>query len=55
MPMYEFECEKCRKHFTLQHTFSEYDEHKKEKCPKCGSTKVRQLVASIHLKTSKKS
>ena len=35
MPMYEFECEKCRKHFTLQHTFSEYDEHKKEKCPKC--------------------
>ena len=55
MPTYEFECEQCKKTFTEKQTFAEHDEHKKVKCPKCGSTNVRQVISPTFAKTSKKS
>jgi putative FmdB family regulatory protein len=55
MPTYQFECEKCNKRFTQRLTFAEHDQHKKRKCPKCGSTSVRQAITSTFAKTSKKS
>jgi putative FmdB family regulatory protein len=55
MPYYEFECTQCGKKFTARETFKEHDEHRKEKCPKCGSKNVEQLIAAVGVKTSKKS
>jgi putative FmdB family regulatory protein len=54
MPNYPFECQKCRKTFTVTLTFKEYDQHK-VKCPKCGSASVQQLLSAIFAKTAKKS
>ncbi len=55
MPTYEFQCEKCKKTFTERQTFQEHDERKKVKCPKCGGTAVRPVIAAAFAKTSKKS
>ena len=55
MAYYEFQCTNCRKHFTVKQTFAEHDRDPKPKCPKCGSRKVGQLIAAVHVKTSKKS
>ena len=55
MPDYEFECTKCSKVFTDHESFAEHDKHPAVKCPDCGSTEVRQLVAPVGVKTSKKS
>lgn len=56
MPTYEYECEKCRKKFTLVMRVSDHIE-KKDKiiCPKCGSKKVSQKLQSFFANTSKKS
>jgi putative FmdB family regulatory protein len=55
MPIYEYECRQCKKTFTEKHTFQEHDQHKKVKCPKCGSTRVQQVISPTFAKTSKKS
>ncbi len=56
MPIYEFDCLKCKNTFTLMLSFSEYEEKAKAgvRCPKCQSKKVEQLV-SAHVQTAKKS
>ncbi len=55
MAAYEYECQKCSKTFTVELSFHDYDKHKRVKCPKCGSTVTRQLVAAVHVQTTKKS
>lgn len=55
MPYYEFECTECGRTFTEKESFQEHDDHKKVKCPKCGSEKVEQLVVPVFTVTSKKS
>jgi putative FmdB family regulatory protein len=55
MPTYEYECDKCRKQFTVHQTFAEHDENKPPKCPKCGSRNSRQVISPVLVKTSKKS
>lgn len=55
MPTYEFECDKCKKPFTVGQTLREYDQHEKPKCPRCGSRVVCQRVTSVHVQTGKKS
>ena len=54
MPAYEFECTQCHRRFTVEESMREHQRHK-EKCPKCGSRKVEQLMGAVHVKTSKKS
>ncbi len=54
MPSYQFECQKCKKEFVQTETFAEHETHR-EKCPKCGSTKIRQLFLEVNVKTSRKS
>ena len=54
MPVYEFECSRCKHKFTAAETFQEHSRHK-EKCPKCQSSDVRQQMSTIFAKTSKKS
>ena len=40
MPTYEYECDKCKKHFDLFHSMTET---KIQKCPKCGG-KTHRLI-----------
>jgi len=54
MPVYEFECEKCQKPFTLVMSVKEY-EKKDFRCPKCKTTRVKQLITPFQTITSKKS
>jgi putative FmdB family regulatory protein len=54
MPTYEFECENCKKRFTLTLSISDYEKKKRE-CPKCKSRKVKQRISSFQTVTSKKS
>lgn len=54
MPSYDYRCTECNRKFSLTMTVTEY-EKKKVKCPKCGSKKVEQRLASFYAVTSKKS
>jgi len=54
MPTYEFMCEKCNKPFTKIMSIKEF-EKKKVRCPKCKSTRVKQIITHFHTITSKKS
>lgn len=42
MPTYEYECDKCKKHFDLFHSMMDT---KIQKCPKCGG-KTHRLISS---------
>ena len=55
MPVYEFQCSQCRKRFSEQRTFEQFEQHKPVKCPKCGSRQVSQVLSPAFAKTSKKS
>jgi len=55
MPTYEYACQGCGKKFSEKMSFEEHERRKRIKCPKCGSTKVRQTLSAVFVKTSKKS
>ena len=42
MPTYEYECDKCKKHFDL---FQSMQAEVVKKCPKCGG-KIHRLIGS---------
>ncbi len=54
MPVYEYLCKECHKHFEKILTL---DEHERGKiiCPRCGSKKVEQEPAAFFAVTSRKS
>jgi putative FmdB family regulatory protein len=54
MPIYEFDCLKCRREFKLVLSLREY-EKKNVSCPRCKSKKVEQILTSCQVVTSKKS
>lgn len=54
MPVYEYFCEACKKEFEIALTLDAHD-HKKLKCPKCGSAKLHQVAAAFTAVTSRKS
>ena len=54
MPNYAFLCRACEESFEVRESVKEHDRHR-EKCPKCGSDKIRQRFGSVYVKTSKKS
>ncbi len=54
MPTYDFRCGECRKRYTLTMSIAEHD-HKRIKCPKCGSRKAEPVFTSFFAKTSRKS
>jgi putative FmdB family regulatory protein len=53
MPMYEYECESCKKSFTVALTLKEHEQGGVV-CPGCGSKKVNQLISSFIAKTVSK-
>jgi putative FmdB family regulatory protein len=56
MSVYEFECKACGKHFEVSVPISEHDSLKERppKCPKCGKTRVQQLVSNFSTKAPSK-
>jgi len=54
MPTYEYRCEDCHKSFAVALTLEQH-EHKRVRCPRCGSRHVHQKVAQISVVTSRKS
>ena len=54
MPLYDYECEACKKNFTLVLSLKEH-EHPDVRCPGCGSNTVQQLISTFIARTSKKS
>ena len=56
MAVYEFECKACGKHFEVSVPISEHDRLKTRppKCPKCGKSRVQQLVSSFSTKAPSK-
>jgi len=54
MPSYDYRCTKCKKKFTAILSIGEHDAGK-TKCPKCGDTKVEQLITAFQVNTSRKS
>ena len=54
MPVYDYICKDCQKHFEEILTLSEHD-HENVKCPHCGSKNVEQEAAEFFAVTSRKS
>ena len=54
MPIYEFQCQKCGKEFSLVLPVKEY-EQKGFACPACQTKEVEQLVTATNVITSRKS
>ena len=54
MPTYDYKCLDCGKESLVVLTLKEH-ESSKVTCPKCGSTKMRQLYSSFVAHTTKKS
>lgn len=55
MPTYNYQCQKCKKDFSIYVSIGEHTKHPRPKCPKCKSNNVKQLFKSISVITSKKS
>lgn len=53
MPFYEYECQGCKKVFTLVRSLREHDTQAAA-CPQCGSKEIRQLMTSFTAKTDSK-
>lgn len=54
MPTYDYECQKCRKVFSVVHSMTDHSKAHVT-CPKCKSKEVRQLLAPVAAQTSRKS
>lgn len=54
MPTYDYHCDACNKSFHLALSVHEHDA-RKIKCPKCGSSRVKQKVSNFFAITSRKS
>jgi putative FmdB family regulatory protein len=54
VPTYEYQCEKCRKRFTIVEHISAHT-RRSPTCPKCRSRATRQLLTPFYAKTVKKS
>ncbi len=54
MPIYEYRCTKCRKHFSQQEAIEEHG-RKRPACPKCKSRVVERVYSAFFAKTVRKS
>jgi len=54
MPTYEYQCQNCKKKFTVIQSISEHGKARAS-CPKCKSAKVKQTISLFTAKTSRKS
>ena len=54
MPTYDYQCEKCGKHFSRVEAISTHG-RRIPPCPKCKSGKVARVFSPFYAKTVKKS
>jgi putative FmdB family regulatory protein len=54
MPLYEFYCDKCRKEVSMTLSIREREKGTAT-CPHCGSRKLRPLIGTVFIQTSRKS
>lgn len=54
MPTYDYQCQDCKRKFSLRQSITEHDQVKVS-CPKCKSRKVKQQISLFITKTSRKS
>ena len=54
MPVYEYRCLKCKKHFNQYLTYSEYG-HKSVQCPYCKGQQVQRRIGRIRVARSEES
>jgi putative FmdB family regulatory protein len=54
VPRYEYQCQKCRKRFSLVEPISAHT-RRSPACPKCKSRATRQVLSAFYAKTVKKS
>jgi len=50
MPMYKFECGKCKHIYHDLHSYDETGKYADVECPECKSKKKRQLVTACHFR-----
>jgi putative FmdB family regulatory protein len=55
MATYQYECSKCRKYFSVDMNFREFDRHRPVKCPQCKGATVTRVYTAAHVQTAKKS
>jgi putative FmdB family regulatory protein len=53
MPRYEYHCPACDRKVTLRLSVAQH-ERGRPTCPKCGATKLTQLMSSFLTQTSRK-
>lgn len=54
MPTYDYQCQACKRKFSVTHRIADHDKAKVN-CPKCKGGKVKQQVSLFIAKTSRKS
>jgi putative FmdB family regulatory protein len=55
MPLYEYDCRKCKKRFTVILRMAELNKAKHVRCPRCSSTDVQKIIEPFFAVTAKKS
>lgn len=50
MPLFEFECEKCKEVFEVLTSYDSTDTYPSVVCPKCSSSEKRRLVSQVAFK-----
>jgi putative FmdB family regulatory protein len=54
MPVYEYNCDKCKRDVRVTLSISEHNKAKVA-CPRCGNKALRPLVSTFFSQTSRKS
>ncbi|MFH1081516.1 MAG: zinc ribbon domain-containing protein [Pseudomonadota bacterium] len=54
MPTYDYQCQDCKRKFSVKLSIAEHDKAQVN-CPKCKGRKVKQQISLFITKTSRKS
>ena len=55
MPTYDYQCNDCKKTFTVMVSIKEHEKNPNPNCQHCGSSNVKRIFTNITVITSKKS
>ncbi len=55
MPNYDYQCNVCKKTYTVTLSIKEHEKNPKPPCEHCGSKDVKRIFSNVTVITSKKS
>lgn len=55
MPNYDYQCNHCKKTFTVTASIKEHEKNPLPSCQYCGSKDVKRIISNVTVITSKKS